>query len=173
MLKFLSFILKIMFNLIRSKKSLLIKLAIQEKEIEISSLGSGNYSVSAILEPIYEGKTFTLENLYYDVNSSLIRDDAKLVLDELYLILNENPTMKIELSSHTDCRADNSYNQWLSQKRAQSAVDYLVSKGVNSIRMIAVGYGESRLLNHCADGIECSDEEHQINRRTEFKVLEF
>lgn len=145
----------------------------QEGLINIDVLGKGNFSTSASMEPIYEGKTFTLENLYYDVNSAAIRPDAALVLDELYKIMNEFPQMKIELSSHTDSRGDAGYNQNLSQKRAQSAVDYLVSKGIGKDRMIAVGYGEKKLLNQCADGVECSPEEHQVNRRTEFKVLEF
>jgi len=125
------------------------------------------------MTPIYEGKTFTLENLYYDVNSSNIRPDAALVLDELLKILVEFPKMKIELSSHTDSQGDAKYNQWLSQRRAQSAVEYLLSKGISKNRMVAMGYGESKLINQCKDGVECSDEEHQINRRTEFKIMEF
>jgi peptidoglycan-associated lipoprotein len=96
-----------------------------------------------------------------------------LVLDELYALLLEFATMKIELSSHTDCRATTEYNQDLSQRRAESAVEYLVSKGINKSRMDAVGYGESKLLNHCSDGVNCSEEEHQQNRRTEFKIIEF
>lgn len=145
----------------------------QNTSVEIDRIGFGNFSASVSLLHLYEGRTITLEKLYYDVNSSLIRPDAALILDELYDILVETPAMTIELSSHTDCRARNEYNQWLSQKRAQSAVEYLVSKGINKDRMIAVGYGENKLLNHCADGVECSEEEHQVNRRTEFKILEF
>lgn len=145
----------------------------QTSSILIDKIGEGNFSMSASLVHIYEGKTITLENLYYDVNSSLIREDAALVLDELLEILVEFPDIEIELSSHTDCRARDEYNLWLSQKRAQSAVEYLISKGIDADRMIAVGYGESKLLNHCADGVECSEEEHQQNRRTEFKILEF
>lgn len=141
--------------------------------INIDKIGEGNFSQTVRLVPIYEGKTITLENLYYDVNSSLIRPDAALVLDELFKLLEEFPTMKIELSSHTDCRATTEYNQWLSQKRAESAVEYLNKKGIDASRMVAVGYGESKLLNRCADGVECSEEEHQQNRRTEIKVLEF
>ena len=133
----------------------------------------GNFNTTVRLSPIYEGKTFVLENLYYDVAKWNIRPDAALVLDKLLKILVENPKIKIELSSHTDSRASTEYNQTLSQKRAQSAVDYLVSKGIDRSRMIAVGFGESKLLNKCADGVQCTDSEHQINRRTEVKVLEF
>lgn len=145
----------------------------QESSVNVDVIGKGNFSTSAVMAPIYEGKTFTLENLYYDLNSAVIRPDAALVLDELYKIMFEFPQMKIELSSHTDSRGDAKYNQILSQKRAQSAVDYLVSKGIDRDRMVAVGYGETKLLNKCSDGVECSPEEHQVNRRTEFKVLEF
>jgi outer membrane protein OmpA-like peptidoglycan-associated protein/tetratricopeptide (TPR) repeat protein len=145
----------------------------QEISVMVDQLGNGNFSATANMKAIYLGKTFALKNLYYDVNSSVIRPDAALVLDELYELLTELPKMKIELSSHTDCRATEKYNQWLSQKRAESAVTYLVSKGIDKKRMIAVGYGESKLLNKCSDGVDCSEKEHQINRRTEFKVLEF
>jgi outer membrane protein OmpA-like peptidoglycan-associated protein/tetratricopeptide (TPR) repeat protein len=142
-----------------------------EKTVTIDKLGSGDFSTTIKLAPVYEGKTFVLENLYYDLAKWNIRPDAALILDQLLKILVENPTIKIELSSHTDCRASTPYNQTLSQKRAQSAVDYLVSKGIDKTRMVAKGYGESKLLNKCADGIPCSEEEHQKNRRTEVKIL--
>jgi outer membrane protein OmpA-like peptidoglycan-associated protein/tetratricopeptide (TPR) repeat protein len=143
-----------------------------EKTVTIDKLGKGDFSSIVKLAPIYEGKTFVLENLYYDLAKWNIRSDAALVLDQLLKILVENPTLKIELSSHTDSRSSAAYNQTLSQKRAQSAVDYLVSKGIAKNRMVAKGYGESKLLNKCADGVQCSEEEHQKNRRTEFKVTD-
>lgn len=147
---------------------------IKEREkVVVDQIDQSNYSITKQMVPVYAGKTIMLNNLYYDVNSSLIRPDAALVLDELFAFLENSPEMKIELGSHTDCRADADYNLWLSQKRAQSAVDYLVSKGIAEHRIKAVGYGESKLLNQCADGVECSDEEHQMNRRTEIKILEF
>jgi len=143
-----------------------------EKTVNIDKLGKGDISTSIKLSPVYEGKTFVLENLYYDLGKWNIRPDAALVLDQLLKILVENPTIKIELSSHTDSRASAESNQTLSQKRAQSAVDYLVSKGIAKTRMIAKGYGESKLLNKCADGVTCSEEEHQKNRRTEVIVID-
>jgi outer membrane protein OmpA-like peptidoglycan-associated protein len=87
--------------------------------------------------------------------------------------MHENPTLKIELGSHTDSRGTVEYNRDLSQRRAQSVVDYLVTRGIARSRMVAKGYGESKLINRCSDGVECSDEEHQANRRTEFMVLEY
>ncbi|HPB05715.1 MAG TPA: OmpA family protein [Prolixibacteraceae bacterium] len=143
-----------------------------EKKVSIDKIGKGDVNTIIKIAPIYEGKTFVLENLYYDLGKWNIRPDAALVLDQLLKILVDNPTIKIELSSHTDSRASAASNQTLSQKRAQSAVDYLVLKGINRNRMIAKGYGESKLLNKCADGVQCSEEEHQKNRRTEFKVTD-
>jgi outer membrane protein OmpA-like peptidoglycan-associated protein len=92
-------------------------------------------------------------------------------------VLKDNPTLEIELSSHTDCRATAKYNANLSSKRAESAVQYIASQGVDIKRMIAAGYGESRLVNKCeCEGtvaVPCTDEQHQENRRTEFKILKF
>ena len=92
-------------------------------------------------------------------------------LDKIVQILVDNPNIKLELGSHTDSRATTEYNQKLSQRRADSAVSYIISKGIASNRIIAKGYGESQLVNQCADGITCTEEEHQLNRRTEFKVI--
>ncbi|MFC3196207.1 OmpA family protein [Parapedobacter deserti] len=135
---------------------------------------SDTLEVALLLEPIFTvGKTFELENIYYDFDKHNIRPDAAAVLDELVRTLRDNPTLKIELSSHTDSRGSHAYNEGLSQRRAQSAVDYLVSRGIARERMVAKGYGETRLVNHCADGVPCSREEHQANRRTEITVLAY
>ena len=130
--------------------------------------------VALLLEPVFQvGQTFELENIYYDFDKHNIRPDAAAILDELVRTLRDNPTLKIELSSHTDSRGSNAYNEALSQRRAQSAVDYLVSRGIARDRMVAKGYGETRLVNRCADGVPCSRAEHQANRRTEVTVLEY
>lgn len=125
------------------------------------------------LDQIEVGKTFRLENIYYDFDKWDIREDARPELDRLAAILEDNPTMQIELHSHTDSRGTTSYNQKLSQKRAQSVVDYLLNLGISSSRLEAVGYGESQLLNSCSDGTSCTEEEHQQNRRTEFKIVAY
>lgn len=135
---------------------------------------SDTLEVALLLEPIYEvGKTFEIENIYYDFDKHNIRPDAAAILDELVRTMRDNPTLKIELSSHTDSRGSNTYNEALSQRRAQAAVDYLVSRGIARERMVAQGYGERKLVNHCSDGVPCSRDEHQANRRTEVTVLEF
>lgn len=130
--------------------------------------------LSLRLQPIMEkGISFVLENIYYDLDKYAIRADAKIVLNQLVKTLRDNPGLRIELSSHTDSRGASKYNQKLSQQRAQAAVDFVVEQGISRNRLVAKGYGESRLLNRCKDGVSCSDAEHQINRRTEIKVLDF
>ncbi len=117
------------------------------------------------------GKAIILKNIYYDLDKYFIREDAKPELNKLAQFMKDNPGVKIELSSHTDSRASDTYNMTLSQKRADAAVDYLVLQGIQKARLIPVGYGERRLLNRCRDGVDCSEAEHQINRRTEIKVI--
>ena len=114
-----------------------------------------------------------IENIYYEFDRWEIGTEAAQALDELVQVMIENPSLKIELSSHTDVRGTESYNQQLSQKRAQSAVAYMVTRGINQKRLTSKGYGESKLLNNCLDEFDCSEEQHQENRRTEFMVLEF
>lgn len=119
------------------------------------------------------GASFVLKNINYDFDKSEIRPDAARILDNVLNVMLQNPSLRIELSSHTDSRGKDAYNMKLSQQRAQAAVNYLVSKGVDRSRMEARGYGETRLLNHCANGVECDEAAHEANRRTEIKVLKF
>lgn len=119
-----------------------------------------------------KGQSFVLENLYYDYNKSNIRPDAAEVLNRLAAILQRHPSLKIELSAHTDSRGSDQYNLVLSQKRAESAVAYLRSKGIAADRLQAKGYGETRLKNNCSNGVPCSEAAHQLNRRTEVLILQ-
>lgn len=125
------------------------------------------------LKEIVVGKAIKLENIYYDLDKANIRDDAALELDKLAAMLEANPTISIELSSHTDSQGDDAYNLDLSDRRARSAVMYIISKGIGADRITARGCGETEPINHCANDIPCSSEEYQANRRTEFKVLEY
>ena len=126
------------------------------------------YDTTIVLERIEKNKIFVLENIYYDLDKSDIREDAAKELNKLVTILTDNPELKIELSSHTDSRNSDEYNLALSERRAQSAVNYLVSQGIDPTRLVAKGYGESKLIIPDAQ----TEEEHQVNRRTEFKILE-
>ena len=105
----------------------------------------------------------------YDFNKSEIRSDAALVLNELTVFLKKND-VNIEVSSHTDSRGTNDYNLALSQKRAESVVNYLLKQGIDKSRIVAKGYGESQLINNCGDDANCTEAEHEANRRTEVKV---
>jgi peptidoglycan-associated lipoprotein len=123
------------------------------------------------LIPIVENKPIRIENIYYDFDKSNIRPDAAKELDKLVTILKENPTIWIELSSHTDSRGNDQYNKWLSQSRANSAVQYIIDRGIEKSRITAKGYGETEPVNQCTSGVKCSEEDHQLNRRTEFKIV--
>ena len=128
--------------------------------------------VDMILDKIIINKPIVLENIYYDFDKWNIRNDAKIELDKLVDLLKRNPGIKIELGSHTDCRGSSAYNEKLSQKRAESAVEYIITQGIDKNRITAKGYGEKVPVNNCVDGVKCSEEQYQLNRRTEFKVTE-
>lgn len=123
------------------------------------------------LSEIVIGKAIRIDNIFYDFDKFNIRPDAALELDKLVATLKENPTIWIELGSHTDSRGNDAYNQKLSQNRATAAVNYIISKGIAKERITAKGYGETMLVNICKNGVKCTDEEHQQNRRTEFKIV--
>lgn len=125
------------------------------------------------LEKIVINQEIVLENIYYDLDKATIRSDAKIELDELVFTLQEHPSIHIELSSHTDSRGDDAYNMALSQRRAEAVVSYLTEQGVDSTRLSAKGYGETKLKNECGNGVECPEWAHQYNRRTEFKVTSY
>lgn len=128
-------------------------------------------NMKLVIEELEIGRSFVSRNIYYDLNRATIRPDAMVELDRLVDLMHENPSLKIEISSHTDSRGSDYYNMLLSQARATSAVNYLKRHGISADRMVAHGYGETRLLNKCANGVPCSEEEHQYNRRTEIKVI--
>ncbi len=111
-----------------------------------------------------------IENIYYDYGSAELLDPARLTLDKLVKVMKENADISVELDSYTDSRGTTDFNMELSNKRAKNAVDYAVSKGIDKKRLSGKGLGESKILNRCTDGVECSEEEHAVNRRTEFKI---
>jgi len=116
------------------------------------------------------GQVLTLKNIYYDYNKSNIRPDAQVELDHVVMMMKEFPTMEISLLSHTDARGKKEYNKTLSDSRAHAARQYIISRGIGAHRIVASGYGETSLKNDCADGVDCSDQKHQINRRTEILI---
>jgi outer membrane protein OmpA-like peptidoglycan-associated protein len=137
------------------------------QELLIKPVTDTTFHVKVPLDKAEVNKVFVVENIYYDLDKANIRSDAAEELDKLVDFLKDNPNISIELSSHTDDRATDAYNQDLSQRRAESATRYLIQNGIVTDRIKAVGYGESRLLIKEAQ----TEEEHQKNRRTEIKVL--
>lgn len=117
------------------------------------------------------GTAITLKNILYDLDKFFIRDDAKPELNRLVEFMQDNPLVRIEISSHTDSRGSDNYNKTLSQNRASAARDYITSQGIDASRIVGIGYGETRLLNACGNGSDCSEAMHQLNRRTEMKVI--
>lgn len=132
-----------------------------------------NEFVEVAVQKLEVGAIIEIPNIYYDLAKWNIRTDAAIELEKVVQFLDDNPTIKVELGSHTDSRGSDVSNQTLSQKRAQSAVDFIVQKGININRITAKGYGESKLKNRCANGVNCTEEEHQQNRRTEIRITGF
>jgi outer membrane protein OmpA-like peptidoglycan-associated protein len=115
-------------------------------------------------------KRIQIQNIYYDFDKWDIRPDAAERLDHVVTLMKDNPGLTVELGSHTDSRGKDDYNMTLSSKRAAAAVAYIISEGVDSARITSKGYGESQLVNRCRNGVACSEEEHQQNRRTELRI---
>ena len=116
------------------------------------------------------GKCFGIKIIYFDFDKSNIRREAALDLEKILDVLKQYPTMKLDIRSHTDSRGTFKYNEALSDRRAKSTINWLVKNGVDQSRLIGRGYGEKLLVNNCSDGVECTEEEHQLNRRSEFII---
>ena len=133
------------------------------------------YALEKPLAGIDLAKVLDLKTIYFDLDKADIRMDAAIELDKIVQIMNDNPQIRIEIGSHTDCRSSKDYNLKLSERRAKSSAEYIQQKISNPNRIYGRGYGESQLVNDCeCEGTKvsnCSDEEHQQNRRTEFKII--
>jgi len=133
------------------------------------STHTDNYEIT--LNESLNRLSISLNNIYYEFNSYKLTTESKTELNNLVDLLESYPNMKIQLNSHTDCVGDKKYNTNLSQRRAKSVLNYLVSKGIQNNRLTSKGYGESQPVNKCKDGVTCSQVEYQENRRTEFIIL--
>lgn len=124
------------------------------------------------LDPLVQGNQIVIKPIYFDFNKSNIRLDAKYELENIVDVLQVNPTMVIKIESHTDSRGRDQFNLRLSDRRAKSTRDYILSRGIAPERIeSAIGYGESQLLNKCSNGVRCTQEEHQLNRRSYFYIV--
>ena len=148
----------------------------ETKVIEVP-VGTPKDSIIAMLGNIEMGievkkdVVINLDNIYFGLAQAQPLPESLPILDRLVKFMNEHPEARIELSAHTDCRGGNEYNRDLSDKRAKACSDYLREAGINTKRTVPKGYGESRLLNKCADGVFCDESLHQKNRRVEIKIL--
>jgi outer membrane protein OmpA-like peptidoglycan-associated protein len=128
-------------------------------------------SIDLLLEKTGAIHSYKVDNIYYDFDRYFIRPDAEPSLNKLVQIMNENP-VTIELGAHADCRGSAAYNMALTEKRAASAVHYIVQKGISGSRITSRWYGKSQLVNNCdcSEGVHCTEAKHQLNRRAEFKI---
>ena len=116
------------------------------------------------------GCRLSLQPIYFDFDRYNIRPDAEIELAKILAAMREYPELVIHIESHTDSRGNDSYNEALSEKRAQATLNWLVKKGIDRNRLSAKGYGENRLVNECSNGVKCTEEEHQLNRRSMFII---
>lgn len=126
-----------------------------------------NFSVA----PLLPGTIIDLPSVYYNFNDATLRPDSRKDLAMVVALMRQQPSITVELASHTDCRGNSTYNQELSQRRANGVVEYLVGQGIPRGRLKPVGYGESEPRNRCTDGVSCTEQEHARNRRTELRIL--
>lgn len=152
-----------------------------EAVIDSNTILNFNEKINCFLQKKEVGiditKTYNIKQILFDLGKWDVRPDAAIELDKIVTAMKDNPDINIELGAHTDCRGKAAANLKLSDKRAKSSADYIISKGIPKARITGKGYGESKLVNGCAcEGkVEstCSEEEHQANRRTEFRIVKF
>jgi len=142
-----------------------------ERDITVvNDIDAAPYRLNLNLPDQFVSNRVNINTIYFDFDKSNIRPDAAKELDKVVQVMNEYPELLIEAGSYTDSRGKDKYNMKLSERRAKSTVDYIVSKGINSDRITYKGYGETDLVNKCSNGVKCTEEEHQLNRRTEFTI---
>jgi outer membrane protein OmpA-like peptidoglycan-associated protein/tetratricopeptide (TPR) repeat protein len=171
---------RISYNLKLEAKGYLAKNLTYTKILDREGQYNVHEELDISMDKIEEGVTrletiIEINPIYFDLNKFNIRTDAAKELDKIVKVMNENPTMVIELGSHTDCRSSYQYNMWLSDQRAKASAAYVKARITNPERIYGKGYGESQLVNDCAcEGAiksDCTEEQHQLNRRTEFKII--
>jgi outer membrane protein OmpA-like peptidoglycan-associated protein/tetratricopeptide (TPR) repeat protein len=140
------------------------------KKEEVADMRVDSITPVVVVDPGIDQMQMGIRPIYFDFDKSDIRSDAVKDIDHVVGILKAHPDWNLQVSGHADCRGSSEYNVALSQRRAASAVNYLSSKGISKSRLKSMGFGESQLKNGCSDGVECSEPEHQLNRRVEFKL---
>ncbi len=120
-----------------------------------------------------QNKINNLGNVYFKLNSSYLTSKDRELLNQLVAIMEDEPNLTIKVTAHTDSRGTEQYNEWLSERRAERTVEYVISKGISEGRISHEAFGETQLVNECEDGVRCSEEKHSKNRRSEFVIIEF
>ncbi|MBO0340503.1 MAG: OmpA family protein [Allomuricauda sp.] len=120
-----------------------------------------------------QNKINDLGNVYFKLNSSYLTSKDEELLDQLVAIMNDEPNLTIRVTAHTDSRGTKKYNQWLSERRAERTVAYVISKGISEDRISHEAFGETQLVNDCGDGVYCTEEQHAKNRRSDFEITAF
>lgn len=147
----------------------------QDGRLSIPAAENGNCIDTVVyklpMKKLSDEQFIRLDMVLYNFDKYFLRPEGKVELDKLVAYMNAHPKYRVELSSHTDSRGSDKYNMKLSKNRAKSCVDYIISKGISKKMITAQGYGETRLVNNCANGVPCSKEQHQANRRTELKLF--
>lgn len=167
------------YDVIISKKGYLSKTVPFNKTFEEPGTINLSEYINTKIQENKAGNEITefceIKAIFYDFDKAVIRPDAAVELSKLVTCMKANPTIKVEIGSHTDCRASDVYNEKLSERRAKAARDFVISKGIDASRIYGKGYGETKLLNECdcdkTNKSDCTDEEHQMNRRTEFRIV--
>ncbi|MER3318221.1 MAG: OmpA family protein [Allomuricauda sp.] len=143
----------------------------KEKEAaELAAVEKAKRETEEARRDAIQNKIDDLGNVYFKLNSSYLTNQDKMLLDQLAAIMVNESKINIKVSSHTDARGTDKYNQWLSERRAERTVEYILSKGIGEDRISHEAFGESKLLNECSDGVYCTEEKHAENRRSEFEV---
>lgn len=160
-------------NRLRDEALLAERLEKERKEAELAAAEKARLDAENKRKEDIKSRIERLGYVYFDLNSSTLSKKSKIILDSLSIIMQEVPTLKLKITSHTDSRGTSNYNDWLSKRRVDTTEEYLITKGVPDARLSTEAFGERMLLNECDDTTYCTEEKHAINRRSEFIITDF
>lgn len=160
-------------NRLRDEAILAERLEKQRKQDALAAAEKAKLDAINKKKEAIKSRIEKLGYVYFNLNSSVVNRKSKMILDSLALILEEIPTLKLQITSHTDSRGTSTYNDWLSLRRVDNTRDYLISQGVSDSKLSTEAFGESKLLNECDDTTYCTEDKHAVNRRSEFVIIDF
>lgn len=160
-------------NAEREARLLAERLQKEKEAAELAAAEKAKKDAEEARRAALQNKINNLGNVYFKLNSSYLTQKDKELLDQLVGIMESEPNLAIKVTAHTDSRGTDQYNQWLSERRAERTVDYVLSKGISADRISHEAFGETQLVNECSDGVRCTEEQHSKNRRSEFLIIRF